>query len=363
MKTRGIHLAALCVAVVCLAWGSPSFAERDRRHTPDQSFDRDRSINENYEHDDHEDDEVERRYRPEYADDATGDADDAYRVDSIWPVDVRSIGNTNASFQDYGTGAYFHHGIDIRADGGSEVWTCTAGRVVAIQKYGATDLYWEVAIQDDQGFIWQYHHVDKDSITPQMRESLQNGTRIAQGTPVGRVVIWPESAMGERYDHVHINVIGAGGIYLNPQDFLPPIQDTVAPWVNRISLMQNGQSIGGQQATGNYSLSADVGDLVYSDRHLVPPHRISFSVDGGEEHLVWSFENLPGGASKTDYVYDFYVRGEASGGYQPKQFVVDLGFNGNYQYLPRERGSHNVRVFVEDHAGNWNSSDFDYNIY
>ena len=51
-----------------------------------------------------------------------------------------SIGHTSASYQNYSGDyrqAYFHHGLDIRANAGQEVFASAGGKVVNIEDYGA----------------------------------------------------------------------------------------------------------------------------------------------------------------------------------------------------------------------------------
>jgi hypothetical protein len=171
-------------------------------------------------------------------------------------VQLLSIGHTIASYQNYGTGAYFHHGLDIRAEAGSEVHASAGGKVINLENYEpGNPAYWEIAILDDEGFIWQYHHVDRDTIPQAIEDAFKTGGSIAQGTLLGKVYLWPEFSFGERYNHIHVNVIGKDKAYLNGFAFLNPLDDKAAPEIVEIALLQNGEKLSGTNVSGPYSSS------------------------------------------------------------------------------------------------------------
>src|SRR4030065_715013 len=69
------------------------------------------------------------------------------------------------SYQDYGGTPYFHHGMDMMKMGGTPVWNRSGGQVINIENYNpGWDLYWEVAVLDPFGYIWQYHHIQMETI-------------------------------------------------------------------------------------------------------------------------------------------------------------------------------------------------------
>src|SRR5258705_6847821 len=83
------------------------------------------------------------------------------------PTDQPSpVSNLMEDWQDFHSTPYFHAGLDIRADAGTDVHSCTAGTVVNVDNYppgGA--LKWEVAVLDANGYVWQYHHLSQPTIT------------------------------------------------------------------------------------------------------------------------------------------------------------------------------------------------------
>jgi hypothetical protein len=307
---------------------------------------------------------------PRAAEELTGEASDSSPTSSSkapWPVAVLSIGHTIASYQSYGTGPYFHHGLDIRADAGSPVRASAGGKVVNLENYvPGSPAYWEVAVQDDQGFVWQYHHVDEGSIPEAVREAYRTGGRVEAGALLGEVYFWEVETFGERYHHVHLNVLAPGGAYRNPFDFLTPLADDKAPVFVEVGLHRGGQKLtsGAPVAGGEgYGLYAKVHDLVLHDLFVVPPRIITYSVDGAAPRTVWEFGSLPGGASKTAFVRDYFVESMTCGDYGCRELTVDLGFGlESPAALPRGQGAHKVDITARDDAGNTTSTTFEWTV-
>ena len=204
------------------------------------------------------DESAERDYDPAYLSAATGTIDQRM-TDTIydWPVQVLSIGNTMASYQLYTTqlnDAYFHHGIDIRAEKGSPILASAGGKVLSITNYMDFDsysyLYWEIAILDKNGFIWQYHHVDQSTIPQAIWDAQRSGVPIQARTQLGQVVEWPYSSFGEQYNHIHVNIIGAQKAYLNGFAFFKPLPVDSNPEIVDVQFLQNGQLVSGSRISG-----------------------------------------------------------------------------------------------------------------
>jgi len=298
------------------------------------------------------------RYEPAYLALAWGGVRPAVAERSPWPVKVLSIGHTIASYQGYaGVEPYFHHGLDIRADAGGPVRAARGGKVVNIENYvPGNPAYWEVAILDGEGYVWQYHHLLRSSIPAAIERAFSTGVPIPDGEPLGTVYPWSVTTFGERYHHVHLNVVGAGKAYLNPFVFLDPLADRDDPFVESVGLLVGGkpQTSAVVPAGTPYSLYAVVGDRILHRLFTVPPHRIRWRVGGQMPVLVWEFESLPGGASISGHVHDFFVRGETCGDYACRRSVVDLGFRTGFAgaVFPTTAGTHSVSVHVEDFEGN-----------
>ena len=193
------------------------------------------------------------------------------------------------------------------APNGTQVYTRSGGQVVNVENYQpGNDLYWEVAVLDPEGYIWQYHHIDKNTIPQAIKDAFAayqanptTGGFIAPNTYIGNIVYWTVVSYNKRFNHIHLNILGAGGAYMNGFAFHTPLADTVAPVLTTIGLLKNNTVQTGNSITGDYGLYVRAKDLVLDDVYYLPPYKANFSVDGGPVTTVWEFANLPGGASDT----------------------------------------------------------------
>jgi hypothetical protein len=299
---------------------------------------------------------------------ATGDPDAAHARYG-WPFPFQQMGHLNSSYQLYSldlNDAYFHHGIDMIAPFGTPVYTPCAGQVVNIENYSyPSELYWEVAILDPQGYVWQYHHIEQSSIPQAIYQAYaayqadhQNGALITANTHIGNIVPWPVESFGYIFNHIHLNILAAGDIYLNPLEFLDyTYRDEQAPQIQRVGLFTGANSL----LSGNtipfgtdYSLYIQTRDLYMSNVFYLPPQRITFKLDGSDEtNTVWDFHSLPGGASDANYVNQYFLPGLTQGDYENRVFYIDLGFTKDgTNPLPTEPGLHSINIEVWDYAYN-----------
>jgi len=315
--------------------------------------------------------EAEKNFKPQYASRATGNwakrSKKLSRLRYPWPVKVLSIGHTIASFQSYNFGGppapYFHHGLDIRAEAGSDVLASVGGEVINIENYiPGSDFYWEVAILDKDGFIWQYHHIEKKSIPQAIHEAFKNKTSIDAGTKIGEVVAWEIETFGEVFHHIHLNILGKEKAYLNPFEFLELLPDKSAPEIVGFKLLQNGMIEEDNEVKGtSYTVAAEIRDLVLSDVFIVPPNEIKISIDTADPITVWKFNGLPGGSSNEAYVTDFFPPRLACGDYECRRPVINLGFNKkNKMIFPVIPGRHKLELWVSDYNGNENKQAFEW---
>ncbi len=87
---------------------------------------------------------------------------------------------------------------------GVPVYTQTGGQVVNVQNYRSGDpLYWEVAILDPEGYVWQFHHIDHTTIPQEIHDAYQaylndpdTGGSVEPGTWIGDIVEWPVESFG-----------------------------------------------------------------------------------------------------------------------------------------------------------------------
>jgi hypothetical protein len=322
-----------------------------------------------------EDSEAESNWHPHYLGLATGNplglAGLAQKY--AWPVAGGApftIGHVIQSYQYYGGTPYFHHGMDIMAMDGTQLYSRSGGQVINVERYAKMYLYWEVAVLDPQGFIWVYHHIERRSI-PQLiwdkfaewQADPVSGGFIPPDTHIGDIVKWTDKAFHlRRFNHLHLNILGAGGAYLNGFEFHTALADTEAPEILEVGLLQGGAIYAGNEALGDYSLYVHARDLVLDDMLYLPPYEVAFTVDGGPSNTTWRFDDLPGGANDKVYLNDFYVP-PTCGDYHCREFYIDLGFIRDSRYgFPSAGGEHTVVVTVNDYAGNSDSESFSYRV-
>ncbi|MBA2403316.1 MAG: M23 family metallopeptidase [Bdellovibrionales bacterium] len=280
-----------------------------------------------------------------------------------WPFPLLSIGHNMQSFQDYSGSPYWHDGLDIRSVPDQPIYAAAGGKVVNVENYiHGNHLYWEVAIQDEEGFVWKYHHVAKDSITQEIHRALNTNEKIAAGTLIGNVVKWPVSSYGEVYHHLHLLVVGVDG-YINPFLMMEPLTDTVAPVISRIGLAKDHKPIDGAEVKGEHAIFLEASDLVMHKKFILPPHKISYRLNHGEEKVVWNFVNLPSGKNDTDFISDFFMKGTC-GNYNCRKFYFNLNFS---KEKPRglfslPAGNHEIEVSVEDMVGNKATKSFKWKV-
>jgi hypothetical protein len=159
-----------------------------------------------------------------------------------WPIppldSVHPLGNNWGEYQDYGSGPYFHNGIDIITPGisGSPVHAVRHGWVKA---WGTIqwDLHYRLAICDTSSDFtgraggWLYAHIDP------ARWHKQLGDEVQERELIGYLVEWPVTG----FDHCHFARISDTGAAWqrfpdptwwftdNPLLLLQPRADLAAP--------------------------------------------------------------------------------------------------------------------------------------
>ncbi len=200
--------------------------------------------------------DVEVRYQASYAHLATGDPSavpdrsvaaerrPAPRKRHGHPCDAQglfnvsfTLGHAIQSYQNYSTGtsqAYFHHGLDIMATNGTDVFSRSGGQVVNVENYQlGNDLYWEVAVKIPAATSGSTttstrtpsRRLLEDKFAQYQADPL-NGGFIAPNTYIGDIVYWTVVSYNKRFNHIHLNILGAGGVYLTGFEFHTPLADT-----------------------------------------------------------------------------------------------------------------------------------------
>ena len=143
--------------------------------------------------------------------------------------------------------------------------------------------------------------------------------------------------------------------YLNPLLFLEPLSDKSKPEIVEFFLIKD--------KTGKTHVAAEIRDTILSDVFIVPPNELRLSIDGEKPFTVWKFDSLPGGASNTDFVHDFYVSELVCGNYSCRRPVINLGFSlSGKTVFPQTSGKHHLDLWVSDFSGNQSQRSFDWEL-
>ncbi|MBI3556239.1 MAG: peptide-methionine (S)-S-oxide reductase MsrA [Deltaproteobacteria bacterium] len=298
-----------------------------------------------------------------------------------WPVPFEdahhTIGNVMTQFQDYGGGAYYHGGDDLRVQDLEWVTAPITGKLEA-GHYGyntnadgsntkfwkawpqtGDHMYFEVALIDEQGYRFELHHIDRDSLPAEIVAALNaGGGTIAKGTRLGRVVHWPNSDTDDTiYNHTHYNIVAPDGIHLNPEHYSALIGDNLPPDVSQIyAVGADGRAT--EFGDGRLSNRPDEVVVVASDKlgeniytHTPAYSRVVFE-NGAEQ--VWDFrERLATADGKFPPIWEFLREslttpsGEVlrtQGDYSSRSFLLRLR-------LPKDAHG-KFRVEIGDATGN-----------
>lgn len=290
-----------------------------------------------------------------------------------WPTDtIESIGHSISSYQNYTGSGRFHHGVDFRAPANVDILSPFRGQVAMIRNYMAGELYWEVAVLDPSGCLWQYHHIAKPSIPQNIQDAFEafkkDNTKgfIEKGTKVGEIVPWPVETYGELFHHIHLNILDENKAYLNAYNFMKALPDTQAPEIKRVGIVQDKRLLEGNEVSGEYSIYVEASDLIMHEKFILPPYSLSYYFKGKPEQVlpVWTFDTLPGKDDYSARVHEYFVYGGRQGkltcgNYQCRRFIIDVGFS---KKLPQEAGDYEIVVVAKDHVGNKTEKSFAWKV-
>jgi len=214
-----------------------------------------------------------------------------------WPLSSEPIRvmNTLSTLQHYGPKAGFHHGLDLRKAAGTPVFAPVTGKVSTGYYYRRKTPYtYEVAVKTKEGRRWEFHHLAPDTVPEAVEEKAAAGGTVEAGELLGR--IYDASAM-DIPPHVHINVVGADGYYLNPLRFLPPLPDETAPTIRGVYLESGkGDAVRlGERtevAPASHELVLDAYDLLPPSQLKQALYALEVSLDG-QRIGGFRFDRLP----------------------------------------------------------------------
>jgi hypothetical protein len=237
-----------------------------------------------------------------------------------WPIRFQdpqhSIGNAMAQFQPFGD-PYFHGGCDLRVNAGADITSPVSGRLEAghysystnpdgsMQKFWKAwpqtgdETYFEVAVIEDTGIRYEFHHVNRDTLPAPIVALLNQGSgRVTAGTLLGHAITWPDGV----YHHTHYNIVMPSGVRVNPEFVSPLLPDKLAPEVNGVYTVGSSGTVA--QIAPNATVT-DVQEFVvavvdHQDQNIYdhPPALISLVFSNGAA-TTWDFRQTltsPSGA-------------------------------------------------------------------
>jgi hypothetical protein len=263
---------------------------------------------------------LEMGYRPYRAQSAPPESFSALNelpTDLPWPVRFQDEGHTIAQsfvqFQDYGSGAYFHGGCDLRTLANAPVvapvngvleggyYSYSSNPDGSTTKYWKAwkeselhdDLYFELALTTDDGYRFELHHVDPMHLPPSTVAALNHGNiKIKKGIRIATVHPWDSD-----YHHVHYNVIAPDGHIINPEAHSVLVTDTLAPEILGVfGLNLQSQYL---HLTGDQSIAIPLlKEIVvvtrerknFSRYYQTPPY-VALTFDSGES-VAWDFRQM-----------------------------------------------------------------------
>jgi hypothetical protein len=295
-----------------------------------------------------------------------------------WPSDFEnaasSIGNSMAEFQFYDEdGPYFHGGCDLRVARAALVRAPLAGRIEAghygyanrpdgsMEKFWepwpkpGSRVYFEVAIVTDEGFRFEFHHMDEKKMSVEVLAILREGKggRVAPGALLGATIPWHDGI----YHHTHYNIVSPSGVRFNPEHYSTAIADTAKPVVSTViaSFAGGKTEMFGQ---GKFNEAPEFFAVAVNDRtdggiYDHPPALTSLTFESGER-FAWDFrEKLLGSDGAFPNIWAYFVESIASPG--GKQYRTEGGYGDGLSVIrlplpPGARGP--FKIEVADDAGN-----------
>lgn len=209
-----------------------------------------------------------------------------------WPVHTSfSIINTISTLQFYGPMPGFHHGVDLKAPAGTPVYAPVGGIVGMGYYYPRVKVPYTfgVFIEGDDGYRWEFHHVDPQSVPKEIVALAKIHGHVAPGTLLARIYDAPK-LYPEILAHLHVNVIDRKGFYQNPLNFFPPLTSHHKPRIRGVYVVgQNNNVVAGWNPgmkspvflkPGRYKLVLDISDVLGDATEGDSLRRLSVSING-----------------------------------------------------------------------------------
>lgn len=318
------------------------------------------------------------------------------------------IGGQFYDYQNYSSVPYFHGGLDLCTDSGTEVFTPVSGRVTvsdykitasarphsfsyARKPFRRGDVsstrYLEVAITEKSGRIWMFRHIDPTSVPDTVFRCAASSSILGKGSMIGRVGAWIQPVLPEKriYDHIHLEIMAADGSYLNPARFVKTAKDHLPPVIYDIYAAKHGTheavtlTSGLKTLSGTIDLIIGVTDRMNTSAYQHAVYASSWSLtaihpDKSETMAihpreVFRFDQLPFKGERVQLSKVIYRDSiqtpegtiKANGSIGPRFFLVNLtcgaadtGYSETaaLQTATLANGTYRLNVSVRDYSGN-----------
>jgi hypothetical protein len=290
---------------------------------------------------------------------------DGYSETINWPLkpftSPHPLGNGYGEYQDYGTGAYLHPGIDILGQDGDSVFAIKSGYVKAVLTTSAS-LHWRVAVGDSASSVacdgYLYAHLEQSTI------QVAPGGAVAAGQYIGKLVMWPIA----EFHHLHFVKIRQDGFpwtsdwqfIHNPLDYLVDITDGDAPELltlangSYFAFYPNGGSsyfAVGDTLSGAVDFLVSARDKIGHPTWQLAPYRISYRLRSDSlsygpylsvqfRDTLWWDQYVPT-TYRNDAVYD------SKGDYGAREYYIICTNNDNDDHI--EPGDADSAWFTGDY--------------
>ena len=297
--------------------------------------------------------------------------------DSVYP-----LGNNWGNFQDYGSGSYFHNGIDgITVNQHNRPVIAVAKGWVKAWLTIQADWHWRLAISDSNlNFTgrapgWLYAHIDPN------RYHKQEGDSVVPGETIGYLVSWPVSG----FDHIHFARISDTGrlwrranpqnptwwFIQNPLTIIQPNTDTVRPTFENaranqlFAFCRNNSStyLDPNNLNGDVDIIAKIYDQTgfttgNSTWDKLAPYKIKYSIRGRYASipetlsLIFKYRLPPSGGNEIYAVYKDDNTCDSRGDYNTR----------DYFFIITNTDGDSV-IEMADTSGKWRTQNFPDDYY
>ncbi len=210
-----------------------------------------------------------------------------------WPYipfnETHGLGNAYEEYQDYGSGGYYHDGIDLVTPlGPTAVYSVSSGTLTHLTY---NDPYYSGLMVGEPvagGAGWLYWHINSTTM------QFDVGDPVRPGDYLGTTAAWPVA----NFNHTHFNkVVGTGGYpwtwYIstdNPLAYLDPHSDPDPPVFDltyqskRFGFVRqgNGAALNPFALDGDVDIVAKLSDVVGLSQWKLNPYKVEYWIDGAQ---------------------------------------------------------------------------------